>query len=150
LIHSRRTFVKALGLLPIMSGAAHAADSKSSVKPRHVLCFLGGENGRAHLSEAASSAIQQFATGFTVDTKYSLDRADPVMERSFGVCWDRVEPNAWTPADEAAVVNHKSVLYVLSPPMTPDTAPGRPARGLCREESGRGAGGGRADGQGRR
>ncbi len=119
---SRRIFVKALGLLPMMSSSANAADNKSSVKPRHVLCFLGGENARAHLSEAASNAIKQFATGFTVDTKYSLDRADPVMERSFGVCWDRVEPNAWTPADEAAVVNHKSVLYVLSPPMTPETA----------------------------
>ncbi len=120
--YSRRTFVKALGLLPMMGVSANAADNNSSVKPRHVLCFLRGENARAHLSEVASSAIKQFAAGFTVDTKYSLDRADPVMERSFGVCWDRVEPNAWTPADEDAVVNHKSVLYVLSPPMTPETA----------------------------
>jgi hypothetical protein len=87
-----------------------------------VLCFLGGDNARAHLAEAASSAIKQFATGFTVDTQYSLDRADPVMERSFGVCWDRVAPNGWTPADEDAVRRHKSVLYVLSPPMLPDTA----------------------------
>ena len=34
------------------------------------------------------------------DTTYSIDHADPVMERSFGVCWDRVAPGAWTPADE--------------------------------------------------
>jgi hypothetical protein len=33
------------------------------------------------------------------------------------VCWDRVFPLAWTAADQQAVVNHKSVLYVLSPPM---------------------------------
>ena len=120
--HSRRIFVKALGLLPMMSGPARAVDNKSSVKPRHVLCVLGGENARAHLAEAASSAIKQFATGFTVDTTYSLDRADPVMERSFGVCWDRVEPGAWTSADEEAVRNHKSVLYILSSPMTAETA----------------------------
>jgi len=118
----RRTFVRALGLLSIMGGPASPADSKSSVKPRHVLCFLGGENARAHLAEAASSGIEQFATGFTVDTKYSLDRPDSKMDRSFGVCWDRVEPRAWTSADEEAVRNHKSVLYVLSPPMTADTA----------------------------
>ena len=39
------------------------------------------------------------------------------MERSFAVCWDRVFPNAWSADDEAAVANHKAVLYVLSPPM---------------------------------
>jgi hypothetical protein len=103
-----------------MSGSASLATS--SVKPRHVLCFLGGERALSTLSEAASNAIKQFATGFTVDTQYSLDRADPVMERSFGVCWDRVEPGAWSSADDEAVRNHKSVLYVLSPPMTSDTA----------------------------
>jgi len=121
---TRRALLKGIGLLPMVisdaSGAAEAA--KSQVKPRHVLCFLGGEHALAPLSQAAASAIKQFATGFFVDTKYSIDRPDPVMERSFGVCWDRVEPNAWTPADEEAVVNHKSVLYVLSPPMMPDTA----------------------------
>jgi hypothetical protein len=99
----------------MMSDTARAADSRSSVKPRHVLCFLGGENARAHLAEAASNAIKKFATGFIVDTKYSLDRADPVMERSFGVCWDRVEPGAWTDADEKAVLDHKSVAATRAP-----------------------------------
>jgi hypothetical protein len=42
------------------------------------------------------------------------------MPRSFSVCWDRVYPNAWTDADEVAVLNHGSVLYVLSPPMDQD------------------------------
>jgi hypothetical protein len=114
--------VKALGLLPMMSGSATAGNNKSLVRSRHVLCFLGNAHALTPLSEAASNAIKIFATGFTVDTKYSLDRADPVMERSFGVCWDRVAPNGWTDADEKAVLDHKSVLYVLSPLMTPDTA----------------------------
>ena len=105
-----------------VSGAEAAEAVGSKVQPRHVLCFLGGEHQLARMSDAAHNAIDKFATGFAVDTTYSIDRADPVMERSFGVCWDRVSPGAWTPADEEAVRNHKSVLYVLGPRMMPDTA----------------------------
>jgi hypothetical protein len=116
-----------MGLLPMVisgAGAAGAAKSnaRSNVKPRHVLCFLGGEHELTHLSDAAHSGIDKFATGFEVDTTYSIDHADAHMVRSFGVCWDRVAPGAWTPADEEAVANHKSVLYVLSPRIRPDTA----------------------------
>ena len=64
--------------------------SESSVKPRHVLCFLGGENGLARLSEAASTAINDFATGFSIDHTYSQDAPDEAMSRSFEVCWDLV------------------------------------------------------------
>ena len=99
---------------------AHAA--ASTVKPRHVLCFLGGEGQLAQLSDAASLAIQKFAAGFSIDTTYSQDKPDPRMTRSFGVSWDRVAPNAWTGADESAVVNHQSVLYVLGPRMSADNA----------------------------
>jgi len=92
--------------------ASHAAEAaRSQVQPRHVLCFLGGEHQLAQMSDAAHAAIGKFATGFEVDTTYSIDHADSKMERSFGVCWDRVAPGAWTPADEEAVANHKSVLY---------------------------------------
>ena len=94
----------------------------STVKPRHVLCFLGGEGALARMSDAASLAIKKFATGFSIDTDYSQDRPDPHMSRSFVVCWDRVAPNAWTAADEAAVADHKSVLYVLGPRMSADNA----------------------------
>ena len=44
------------------------------------------------------------------------------MSQSFDVCWDRVHPGAWLESDEEAVENHGSVLYVLGPPMTSDTA----------------------------
>ena len=99
-----------------------AAAAPSPVKPRHVLCLLGGEHQLTRLSDAASDAISKFATGFSIDTTYSQDRPDPQMSRSFGVCWDRVAPNAWTEADEAAVADHKSVLYVLGPRMSADNA----------------------------
>jgi len=104
-----------------VSGMNATEAARSRVKPRHVLCFLGPERGLANLSDAAHAAIDQFAEGFNVDTTYSIDRADPTMMSSFGVCWDRVAP-FWTKADEEAVASHKSVLYVLSPHMTPDTA----------------------------
>ncbi|MDN3272973.1 hypothetical protein QWJ07_01875 [Frankia sp. RB7] len=63
----------------------------------------------------AAKTIADF--GFEIDRTYSQAQPDPHMTRSFGVCWDRVFPNAWSAADEAAVANHKSVLYVLSPPL---------------------------------
>jgi hypothetical protein len=103
-------------------GAGSDALAKSEVKPRHVLCFLGGEHALARLSDAAAAAIGDFATGFSVDRTHSQDKPNEHMVRSFGVCWDRVVPGAWTSADEDAVAGHKSVLYVLSPPMTADTA----------------------------
>lgn len=87
----------------------------SSVKPRHVLCFLGKDGSVLHPPNAVAKTIADF--GFEIDRTYSQAQPDPHMARSFGVCWDRVFPNAWSAADEAAVANHKSVLYVVSPPM---------------------------------
>ncbi len=54
---------------------------------------------------------------FEIDRACAQAKPDPHMERSFGVCWDRVFPKAWSAADEAAVANHKAVLYLLSPPL---------------------------------
>ncbi len=87
----------------------------SSVKPRHVLCFLGKDESLLHLPKAVAKSIADF--NFEIDRTYSQAKPDPHMERSFAVCWDRVFPNAWSAADEAAVLNHQAVLYVLSPPM---------------------------------
>jgi hypothetical protein len=139
--------LKALGLLPMATSLANGGSpgNPSSVKPRHVLCFLGGQGDLSRLSDAASFGISQFATGFSVDKTYSQDQPDSRMEPSFGVSWDRVEPGAWTKADEDAVANHKCVLYVLGPRMMPDTADDRGA------SAGRGADqGGRNCDQGRK
>ena len=103
-------------------GAGSDAPAQSEIKPRHVLCFLGAAQGLAHLTDAASAAINDFATGFGIDRTHSQDRPDPRMVRSFAACRDRVVPGAWTSADDDAVRDHGSVLYVLSPPMTPETA----------------------------
>jgi len=79
--------------------------------PRHLICALGGD--LPTLVAAANSFRGR--TAFTVDDSYSSDEADDRMDRSFGVCWDRVYPNAWTEADEEAVASHGAVMYALSP-----------------------------------
>jgi hypothetical protein len=131
----RRGLLGFMGAL-LMTGSSHADSpgpsssrqgvaskaQRSSVKPRHVLCFLGGAHELARLSDAASAAIDVFAAGFSVDHIYSQDGPDQRMSRSFEVSWDRVQPSAWSKSDEGAVANHKSVLYVLGPPMTSETA----------------------------
>jgi hypothetical protein len=121
--HLRRHLLKAVGLFAASRAWANDQPSiprgtdmqPSSVKPRHVLCFLGKDDSLLHPPKAATKTIADF--NFEIDRTYSQGKPDPHMERSFGVCWDRVSPNAWSAADEAAVANHKSVLYVLSPPL---------------------------------
>lgn len=98
------------------------AVSRSEYKPRHVLCFLGPENGLAELQQSARAAIDKFAADFSLDDDYSQDEPDDRMVRSFNVCWDRVDPDAYQEADEDAVATHGSVLYVLGPSMAPETA----------------------------
>lgn len=124
---TRRTLLKAVGLFvpQVASQVAWANErpaaqlgatmQKSSVRPRHVLCFLGMDESLLQPPKAVEKTIADF--GFTIDRTFSQAKPFPQMERSFAVCWDRVYPNAWTDADEAAVVNHQSILYVLSPPM---------------------------------
>ncbi|RWY90631.1 hypothetical protein EHI44_03680 [Rhizobium leguminosarum] len=90
---------------------------ESSVTPRHVVCFLGKERDLSRLSDAASQAIRDFAKGFSIDEDYSQSEPDDRMSQSFAVCWDRVEADAWSPADEDAVADHQSVLYILGPSM---------------------------------
>lgn len=106
------------------------AASRSSYTPRHVLCFLGKENGLAALQQNARAAIDLFADDFTLDKEFSQDEPDDRMERSFNVCWDRVDPNAYQETDEDAVAGHGSVLYVLGPSMTADIAVTTSAKAL--------------------
>jgi hypothetical protein len=79
--------------------------------PRHLICALGPD------LDTLVAAARSFAAGtpFSVDTDYSVDEADDRMVDSFGVCWDRVHPRAWTDADEQAVADHAAVMYALSP-----------------------------------
>lgn len=91
--------------------------SAPSVQPRHVLCFLGSSANQAPLLQAASAAVREFATGFSVDKTYSQPEFDERMPKSFAVSRDRVALNAWSTADDKAVASHRSVLYVLGPPM---------------------------------
>ena len=96
--------------------------SFSEVKPRHVLCLLGGQTPFSKLCETIQSAIESFAPGFEIDDTFSEDAPDDRMSMSFEVCRDRVHKGAWSEADEEAVGDHRSVIYVLGPPMTAEDA----------------------------
>jgi hypothetical protein len=96
--------------------------SFSEVKPRHVLCLLGGQRPFSELCEMIQSAIESFAPGFEIDDTFSEDAPDDRMPMSFEVYRDRVHKGAWTGADEEAVSDHRSVIYVLGPPMMADDA----------------------------
>ena len=104
------------------SKSAAFAESLSEYKPRHVLCFLGTEKGLAALQQSARTAVDTFAADFSIDEEYSQDEPDDRMERSFNVCWDRVDPDTYQEADEEAVAGHGSVLYVLGPSMDAENA----------------------------
>lgn len=106
------------------------ATARSSYKPRHVLCFLGGENGLEALEQSARAGIDALGDGFSVDEDYSRDKPDDRMVRSFNICWDRVDPEAYQKTDEDAVATHGSVLYVLGPSMTAETAVATSAKAL--------------------
>ncbi|UXU91452.1 hypothetical protein [Burkholderia sp. S-53] len=99
-----------------------AWSGEAPVQPRHVLCFLGRNRELRHLRDAANAAIAEFATGFGIDEAYSAAEPDERMSRSFEVCRDRVAADAWTPQDDEAVGTHQSVLYVLGPRMTRESA----------------------------
>ncbi|TFV80031.1 hypothetical protein E4K64_05165 [Bradyrhizobium frederickii] len=116
---TRRHLLKAAGLFvatrAFASDPQGASMQSSSVKPRHVLCFLGKNEGLLQPPKAVATTIADF--DFEIDRAHSQGKPDPNMARSFGVCWDRVYPKAWSATDEAAVANHKAVLYVRSPPI---------------------------------
>jgi hypothetical protein len=79
--------------------------------PRILVCVLGTK------LDSLITAARGFlgTTRFTVDEEYSSGEPDDRMESSFDVCWDRVHPAAFSDDDERAVVEHRAVLYALSP-----------------------------------
>jgi hypothetical protein len=103
----------------------------STMRPRHVLCFLGGKNQLGELATAAMQLIEDLAPGFEIDADYSQNEPDDRMPAGFEVCRDRVHPRAWSTSDEQAVETHGSVLYVLSPRMDLDNSVDISAAALC-------------------
>ena len=81
--------------------------------PQILLCALGASLAPM----VAAAGAFRCETAFKVDDDYSSDEADDRMERSFGVCWDRVVPDAYDETDEMAVENHSAVMYLVSPPV---------------------------------
>nr|WP_052478252.1 hypothetical protein [Kibdelosporangium sp. MJ126-NF4]CEL17117.1 hypothetical protein [Kibdelosporangium sp. MJ126-NF4]CTQ91654.1 hypothetical protein [Kibdelosporangium sp. MJ126-NF4] len=86
------------------------------VKPRHVLCAIGSGLD----FETVEEVTRRFGgPEFTVDREYFENEADPRMVDAFKACMAEA---SFADADRAAVAEHDSVAYVLSPPMTADTS----------------------------
>ncbi|SJM33929.1 hypothetical protein [Mesorhizobium delmotii] len=94
----------------------------SEFQPRHVLCLLGRQGRFFELCRLIQSAIDNFAPGFEIDTKFSQEAPDDRMAVSFDVSWDRVHEGARTEKDEEAVLEHGCVIYVLGPHMDAENA----------------------------
>lgn len=91
--------------------------ASSSVKPRHVICFLGQWKSLS----AVEKLVGEFGRGFTLDQEYSAATPDPRMEKAFAASVDRVT-RTFTVEDRARVKRHSAVAYVLSPPIDRDKA----------------------------
>jgi hypothetical protein len=94
-----------------------ALPASSSVKPRHVLCFLGPWKSLS----AVEKIVGEFGRGFEFDPAYSAATPDPRMEKAFSASVDRVS-RTFTAEDWARVKRHSAVAYVLSPPIDRDRA----------------------------
>ncbi len=80
---------------------------------RHVLCVLGTG---LDLDEVEVIAGKE---GFELDREYSETEPDPRMPAAFEACAARA---SFTGADWAAVEEHDTVAYLLSPPVLPDAS----------------------------
>jgi hypothetical protein len=98
----------------------------TTVKSRHVLCVLGNW---ANFDDVKRVVARAGGAGFELDEEYSLLEPDERMAEAFEASADRVEPS-FGPADQKAVADHRAVAYVLSPPVTPETAAQVSARAL--------------------
>lgn len=120
----RRQFLKMIALLS-QGVVATRAFAAPQVQPRHVICVLGNEGWLP----IASKQVAAFGQGFTIDRDYSLEKPDDRMAHAFDVALDRVAPT-FTGTDRKSVLSHKTVAYVLSPPLTPTSSRSVSARAL--------------------
>jgi hypothetical protein len=86
--------------------------------PTQVICFLGRSLDVEHCGMIARDVG---GPGFELDLEYSAPRPDPRMPKAFRYSMDLVDPS-FEPDDWAAIDAHDSVLYLMSPPVTPATA----------------------------
>ncbi|MGH8876008.1 MAG: hypothetical protein ACRD0P_01480 [Stackebrandtia sp.] len=85
------------------------------IYPRHVMCFLGTGLDLEHCRKVAAEVGGE---EFTLDDEYSDTEADPNMPQAFE---SSLTVDSFTDSDWAAVDQHDSVAYILSPPMRPST-----------------------------
>jgi hypothetical protein len=88
------------------------------VQPKHVICTIGSwEN----LDEVDALVAEAGAGQFTLDREFSTLTPEPRMTDAFQASYDRATPSM-TDEDWQAIQAHKSVMYVLSPPIPKEEA----------------------------
>jgi Domain of unknown function (DUF4261) len=88
------------------------------VRARHVVCVVG--NGLD--LDAIDAVVREVAgPGFELDRAESQQAPDPRMRTAFEYSMDRVKPT-FTAADWAGIDAHDTVVYLLSPPIDPNSA----------------------------
>jgi len=85
----------------------------TTIKARHVVCAVG----TFKTFDPILKALDRHGEGATLDTEYSILKPDPRMPDAFDACRDR-RNDTWKAEDTKAVKAHKSVAYILSPPLS--------------------------------
>ena len=87
------------------------------ILPRHVVCILG----RWTDFSAVKKTVKDWGRDFTFDEEYSQLKPDERMPMAFEASMDRFRLTM-TDEDWEAIESHSAVAYILSPPMTTETA----------------------------
>lgn len=80
------------------------------VLPRNVLCVLGAWKSLAPVARL----VRESGSGFELDDEHSQLEPDRRMMSAFDAAADRVRPSLLR-EDRAAILNHRAVIYLLSP-----------------------------------
>ncbi|MCB1607289.1 MAG: hypothetical protein KDI71_09970 [Xanthomonadales bacterium] len=100
-----------------MASSLVAAEPSGVQSPRPVrliLCVLGPANWLT----AAARCVRDFGRGFRFDEEFSAEGWDDRMPASFGVSWNQIPPT-FDEDDLTAIIDHRSLAYALSEPMSP-------------------------------
>ena len=96
------------------------------VLPRNVLCALGAWKSLAPVARL----LRESGSGFELDEEHSQLEPDRRMMSAFDAAADRVKPSLLR-EDRAAIMNHRAVLYLLSPRLPVGEAQQRSVQALA-------------------
>jgi hypothetical protein len=94
------------------SSSEASAGPLTALIPRHVLCLVGSE---LDFDDLVWTLDDVGAGDFSLDRAHFESEPDPRMSHAFRA--SVMQPASFTDDDRAAVAEHDSVAYVVSPPV---------------------------------